>query len=70
MRSPLVSHRALGAASVLTPALGAGLAASVLVDAGKGNDVIHGGAGAQNLSGGDGNDSLYGGPGRNVVRQD
>jgi serralysin len=38
-----------------------------IVDAGKGNDVLHGGAGSQSLSGGDGNDSLYGGTGNDSL---
>ncbi|KPI05842.1 Hemolysin-type calcium-binding region protein [Actinobacteria bacterium OK074] len=39
----------------------------VIVDGGKGNDVIHGGDKGQSLSGGDGNDTLYGGKGNDSL---
>ncbi|GAA1312550.1 calcium-binding protein [Planotetraspora silvatica] len=39
----------------------------VIVDGGKGNDVVRGGTGRQVLSGGDGNDRIYGGTGSDVL---
>lgn len=57
-----IDVEALGGDDVVT--LWANLTASGDIDAGAGNDIVHGGSGNDDIDGGLGNDTLYGNAGR------